>query len=151
MSVVSDLLHPLATLHWEECSPLPEGGLYPHCLVLNNKLYVATTHKYSTTDVVHNLHTCSADLKSWFPLAVPTEWFGIGVYRSKLVLAGGKETTTRKVTDKLWVSEDGTAWDSSVLPPMPTPRSLPSIASAEDPECLVVAGGHMTESRRSKF
>ena len=141
MSEAGDLLHPLATLQWEEATPLPKGGRYPQCFMLKDRLYMATTHKYSTMDMVHNLHRSTADLKTWVPLEVPSELFGIGVYCSEVVLVGGRETTTRRVTDKIWVSEDGTDWRASELPPMLSPRSLPSVASAEDPECLIVAGG----------
>ena len=135
-----DLFHPLATLSWEECCPFPHGGLYPQCIAVKNKVYVATICKYAMQEVTR-LHVCNSDFTAWTPLTTPTEqWFGISSYHSQLVVVGGKEYLTGKLTNKVWVSDDGIKWEPS-LPPLPAPRFSPSVVNTGSPEYLLVAGG----------
>ena len=135
-----DILHPLAYLHWEECYPSPYGRLYPQCLIVRNQLYVATTCRYTMQNIV-KLHVYNAGLTAWTALNTPTEqWFGISRYHSQLVIIGGLEQSSQKLTSKVWSSDNGIDWELS-LPPLPTPRSSPSVVNTGSPEYLIVAGG----------
>lgn len=133
-----DILHPLTTLHWEECKVLPEGIDDTRCVLFNDRLYV--TGRLLSSGNYAKLFRSSPDLKSWTTLATPSYWFALATYLSQLVLVGGIEVATKEMTNKLWTSDNGTRWKSS-LPPMPAVRSATSAVSVGDPECLVVAGG----------
>ena len=87
------------------------------------------------------------DLRSWRELnARGVKDFGLGVYKSNLVMLGGllpaqgRHRMPQRLNDVL-VSNNGIKW-RSYLPPMPTRRASPTVVSAgESPEYLVVAGG----------
>ena len=97
------------------------GGRYLSCSKHNARLYVSTT-----------------SFKSWRVVSTPSTSYSLATYKSQLVLIGGKELATNEVTNKVWVSEDGRSWHTS-LPPMTTARhSSSAISSAE---CLIVSGG----------
>ena len=72
----------------------------------------------------------------WTEFTTPTRGCGLIVYKSQLVLVGGTETSTSKITNKLWLSGGGSNWQLT-LPPMPTPCLLPSVTANE--QCLVIA------------
>ena len=128
-----DILHPLATLHWEECAPLPKGILYVHCVVWKDRVWVGGGQGGSA-----RLYRSSSDVTSWTELATPTSYFALATYHSQLVLVGGGYESEPK--NKLWTLDTGDEWQPS-LPPMPTRRCSSSAVSAGTPECLVVAGG----------
>ena len=95
-----------------------------------------------TAESIGELHF-TADLSSWTTLAVPgVIKFGLGTYRSQLVLVGGVNYVGKVVGD-VWVSKDGTKWQQSEsLPPLPTPCHQPAVINIGSPEYLIVAGGH---------
>ena len=76
----------------------------------------------------------------------PTYWFALVVYRSQLVLVGGREYDNSSRpgphTNTLWtLNELNSLWqETSQLPPMITKRHSASAVSHAD--CLLVAGGH---------
>ncbi len=76
---------------------------------------------------------------NWNICQVPSKGFSLTCFRSKLVLVGGKETGTQKLTNNLWVSSEGENWELS-LPPMPTEREFPITTAIA--ETLMVAGGY---------
>ena len=129
-----DIFHPLASLHWEKCAPLPEDVYGADCVAWNDSVWVKG--HYTT-----KLFKSSAGLNSWTALTTPTYDYALTSYHSQLVLVGGKETGTDHVTNKLWTSETGMDWQPSVLPPMHTRRYGSSAANTGTPECLVVVGG----------
>ena len=77
-------------------------------------------------------------------LSTPTYFFGLTTYQSQLVLAGGVEAGTHKVTDQLLTSMNGKSWKPT-LPPMPTKRTHCSAVTTKNPECIIVAGGEKSE------
>ena len=135
-----DLLHPLATLNWEESSglgpslnaPIGYGG---GSVVLNNKVYCVTSKSLNP-----QLFMFSIQWHSWTVLKTPASNYTLTTYLSQLVLVGGMEANTTETTNKLWTSAAGLNWKQS-LPPMPTKRSFPTAVNTELPECIVVAGG----------
>ena len=87
------------------------------------------------------LHFSSiADLHTWTTLTTPTTNYALTTYNSKLVLVGGKESSTATITNKLWTGDAEGNWQTS-LPPMPTKRHSSSAINVEGTECLIVAGG----------
>lgn len=91
-------------------------------------------------DTANKLYAFSIDSTSWTTLLVPTVEFALTTYHSQLVLLGGREVSTKRVSEKVWMSKTGASWDLS-LPPMPTKRCSASSVNTGSPECLVVAGG----------
>ena len=113
--------------------------------MLQDKLYLVAYNNPFVTGFVNPLlnyvlYVFSADFSSWKALAVPSQWFGLTTYNSKLVLVGGNEVETNKVCNKLWVSATGVNWQPS-LPPMPTCRCCCTAVNPKSPECIIVAGG----------
>ena len=87
------------------------------------------------------LHVASiSDLSRWTKLTsnLPTHSCALTTYHSQLVLVGGKDTTTQRVTNKLLTSDTGHDWQPS-LPPMLTLHCSPSVVNTISPEYLVVA------------
>ena len=130
-----DLLHPLVTLHWENCHTW-NGNKPIHCAVLHDKVGIlAGTYKHE--DV---LHISSTDLESWTTTKLPYSAMSLTTYQSKFVAVGGRDSSTFEPTNLLFSSDTGREWQES-LPPMPTKRHSASSISTRSPEILVVAGG----------
>ena len=84
------------------------------------------------------------DSDSLAKVKLPTYTKGISTYRSQLVLVGGLHRTTQQVTNKVWVSDDGSKWESS-LPPLPITCKNPLVVNTGSPEYLIVIGGQIVE------
>ena len=78
------------------------------------------------------------------------EWFSMAVVNNQLVLVGGRDVQTRKVTNKLgvWNEQSLRRW-THPLPPMTTACHLPSVATHNN-RWLVVMGGHDGKSHLSR-
>lgn len=138
MCLQVDILHPLATFHWEECGSLPGRLYYPQCVLLHDKLYVANRSKWPSD----KLYVSSTTLSSWSTLTTPVHAYALATYHSQLVLVGGTDSTAGVIYNKLWTSSGTTKvnWQPS-LPPMPTMRFSCSAVNIGAPELLIVAGG----------
>lgn len=113
----------------------------PQCVLLNNKLYVGgATEMLSMPEDTNVLYTSSADLHSWSTIATPIRYYGLSTYHSQLLLIGGMDHNMC-ITDKLWLSEDGSCWDDKELVRMPCKCFTPTVVSTGSPEHLIVAGG----------
>ena len=135
-----DILHPLATLHWEQC-PLLVSIFDAQCVFVNNRLYVGSELTSSGTDTRIFVFSTNSDLLS--ELTTPTCHYALTTYNSQLVLVGGKLSSTNELSDRLWVRNEGKGiWDPSLLPPMPTARSDSSAINVGSRDYIVVAGGH---------
>ena len=115
-------------------------------MLLHNKIYVGGGNDGSLTSPVFSrlLYSSIYSIK-WDEygsvMSMPTGYYGLTTYRSKLVLVGGCENSTGQCTNKLWINDAGESW-KEMLPPMLTPRYFSSaINIGTDPEYLVVAGG----------
>ena len=155
-----DVLDPLATVQWEKCCTMTEDDTfyspseifegdqkkYLTCAFLKGKLYFGVsyidTSRIQIDDHTGSLFEFSDDLKTWKRLLpLPCVLFGLSTYRSRLVLVGGLDLETEQLTNKVWVSEDGTKpWEAS-LPPLQKKRHSMTVANTGNPEYLVVAGG----------
>lgn len=148
--VEQDLLHPSTTVHWEEYfgRVSERGVISSECVLWNKKLCVGIVDRenfgydgdWTTAQLYPKLLVFSPDCNWWKTIhTVPISYFALTTYCSKLVLVGGKETELT-ITNKLWVSEDGSHWQPS-LPPMPTKRFSSVAVNVGSPGHLVVVGG----------
>lgn len=112
--------------------------VYKCAVVMGNKIYIrGEANKLFVVTLNATLNS-----GSWTVSTTPTSIYALTTYHSRLVLVGGLDTSTLKVTNKLWVSDEGVDWDTS-LPPMPTRRALSSAINTGSPQYLVVAGGRV--------
>ncbi len=89
------------------------------------------------------VYTYNSPFDLWGSMAVPApcKWFGMAVFKEKLVLVGGKQVGDCKAVTECW--NKLTVWDTNEwthsLPPMTTARLAPTVFNSGT--CLVVAGG----------
>ena len=109
----------------------------------SDKLYVGggLTQRKSQRDEA-KLYVYSPTTNTWdTAIATPVYWFALAIYRSKLVLVGGREyynsNKPGRTTNKLYKR---TELDWKEISPMKTKRHSASAISYAD--CLLVAGGH---------
>ncbi len=132
------ILHPGGvSLEWTQCADLPVRMCDAQAVQLRTKVYVQGDTGSTETD--SKIYTYEVPTDVWVSMESPTRWSALTIYRSQLVLVGGrKESTTKEVTNQLWVLQDEQTW-AQPLPPMPTARDSASAISSGDH--LVVAGG----------
>ncbi len=73
-----------------------------------------------------------------------TYWYTLVVHDSELLLVGGREYTTKEITNKVFTMRDGRFVET--LPPLKKIRNSPSAVSSGS--ALVVAGGGGTSGVR---
>ena len=139
-----DILHPLATIDWQECpGPLPlDTTPRHHVVAIKDKLYTSIVDYPDTYgENRHFICSTSSTFTSWTVHEPPAflECFGLTSYHSQLLVVGGKERG--EATNKVWTSDTGLAdWQLS-LPPMPGRHESPIVTSTGPfPECVIVAG-----------
>ena len=136
---VIDLLHPLATIHWEEwfkSSLLKTRTFGTRRILFKGKPYLFTND---------GILMYGYDRDSLEKVKLPTKGlYGISTYRSQIVLVGGLDPTTQLATNKVWVSDDGSKWEPS-LPPLPIAHEKPLVVNTGNPEYLIVIGGRINE------
>ena len=133
-----NLLHPLASLEWKECSEMPLGMSDAQAVLLGEKVYIGGGDStYDISPAVLLIYDCHND--SWKTLDTPTLNYALTTYNSQLVLVGGRDPTNKHVTNQLWALDEQWQWTQS-LPPMTTGRSWASAVSMD--HYLIVAGGH---------
>ena len=82
--------------------------------------------------------------ESWSSMDTPTYWYGLTIYDDHLVLVGGMEYPSHRLTNKIWLlqslGEDGREeWKEDAIPPMPSRRH--SVSAVGYDKLLLVAGG----------
>jgi hypothetical protein len=127
-----DLLNPLATIQWKRRGELKYGRILPKVVQFKGKLVASS----------YFLWVADSDYSHWKELDAPSYFSGLSTYHSQLVLVGGE--ISGRPTNKVWVSDDGYSWNTS-LPPMPTARVWPGVVNTGTPEYLLVVGGHPCE------
>ena len=115
-----NLLLPLASLEWRECSEMPLGMSDAQAVVLGDKVYIGGGDSTHHSQAVLIIYDYSND--SWRMLDTPTVNYALTTYNSKLVLVGGRDLNTETITNQLWVLDEQWHWTQS-LPPMTTGRS----------------------------
>ena len=137
------ILHPLATLDWEDCTPLPESMDNPQCVLLHDVLYVGGGHIPQGRDDSKLFMSSTVNKPLvWDVCHTPTERYALTTYHSQLVLVGGRDPFTSETSNMLWTlsSDVGMNWQPSIQE-MPTKRYGASAMNTGTPEYLVVAGG----------
>ena len=145
------LFHPLASLSWEKLlaisqkSPTSRVRLpdYHNVVIHGDKIYIGG--HYMIFEITLNTASKSASLTE---MTAPCSNFTLSTYLSRLVIVGGREwwssgqheLSPYEITNKVWTSDDGVKWETS-LPPMPTRRADASAVNPSSSQCLVVAGG----------
>lgn len=124
-----NLLHPLASLEWRECSRMPLGMSDAQAVVLRGKVYVGGGE-------LSTLFNCLLvyDFNIGI-LRTPVYYYTLATYRSQLVVIGGKSSTSGQDTNKLWVLDE----HLHSFTFMPTKRSDSSSVAVGSH--LIVAGG----------
>ncbi len=117
-------------------------------VLLGKKVYVGGGDVYdivdSTNDIsAANVYACDLSCDdAWEIIESPCYWSALAAYQEKLVLIGGIESSTDKMSKKLWMfqSEEGakSSWSSS-LPDLTTSRYWASAIATQ--HHIVVAGG----------
>ena len=132
-------LQPPLTLRWRRHSDLPWGMVYPHCVMVEEKLYIGGGDTYSY-DAQHTVWQYESD--QWVELEhYQCWWFAMAAMKKKLTLVGGLDTSTLRVTNEIavWERKGVSHQWTHPYPPMPTPRESPAVATHN--QWLVVAGG----------
>jgi len=129
------------TLRWRQHKDLPCGMSHPHCVIVEGKLYIGGGY----TDSYDDRHTVwQYESGQWSKLKhYKWRYFSMTAVKRQLTMVGGEDTSTlpRQTTndvavwDRKWASHTWT----HPYPPMPTPRSIPAVATYN--QWLVVAGG----------
>ena len=140
-----DVLHPLASLEWEECRGPPSSVYDGQAVWLKDKVYVVGGGLSGSYRDRARLYVYTPATDTWTTLDTPVYYYALTTYHSQLVLVGGREYVREfalgNITNKLWtLSEDG-QWQET-LPPMPTPCVSASAVSHGD-HLLVIGDGRV--------
>ena len=120
---------------------------YPEAVMLNDKVYNGAGNTFNGLSVTSTVMVYNVPNHEWSLLPVyDYYWFGMTSLDNKLVLIGGGVKGTEKRTNKLGVWDD--KWVNTILPPMPTARSGPTMVTYKN-RWLVVSGGYCDFSVRT--
>ena len=131
-----NLLHPLTSLEWSEYCEIPVGVYIAQAVLVGKKAYIGGRILHARSPSGLLVYDFTKD--SWDILDTPTEDYALAAYHSQLVLVGGIDPNTEKVTNELWVLDEQHHWTQPLLP-MTTERCYASALSAGNH--LIVAGG----------
>ena len=118
---------------------MPMGMSDAQAVLLRNKVHIGggTCDLFPESPASLLIYDFTDD--SWDLLVeTPTEGYALITYDSQLVLVGGKDPTTGKISNQLWVMDEQQYW-AQPLPPMTTKCSRASAVSVD--HHLIVAGG----------
>ena len=107
-------------------------------VMIGDNVYVGGGRNINATNVVmvYNIHT-----GTWGKLPrYGSEWFGMAAVNNQLVLVGGSNILSWRVTNVLGVWDEGSQKWTHPFPEMSTPRWYSSVVSYQ--RWLVVAGGN---------
>ena len=128
-------------LHFKRCADLPVASSKFSCVVIEDVVYVGGCGEskvvYAYTESKWNrLPTC------------PVMCFGLGKLFGKVFAVGGMITSKRVTADVFMFSNESREWVKGI-PPMPTPRSFPTVISHES--AFVACGGFSVYSPSEKI
>ena len=134
-----DILHPLASVKWQECREVPECIGRAQAVWLKDKVYLGGGTVSGSKRDEARLYIYSPATDTWDVLDTPVYHFALTTYHSHLVLVGGWEHTSGLPTNKLWtLSEHNQWWET--LPPLPTPLPAPGASAVSHGDHLLVIG-----------
>ena len=133
-----DILHPLATLEWEERPSLPVEMYNAQAVFLDGTLHVGGGFTEGSLRDYARLFSCKPGGDgSWTATDTPTYYYALTTYDSHLLLVGGKEYSSKQITNKIYTMIDGEF--KELLPPMKEKRHSTSAVSSGS--VLAVPGG----------
>ena len=141
LSLQFDILHPLTSIQWRDACRLPVKMRDVQSVLMGHNVVVGggMTFGDSTADTTVYIYDINRDYWDIHSIA-PTYRSALTTYRSQLVLAGGFEVASDRLTNSVRVFENG-EWCPSI-PAMTVARYGASAVSRE--QHLIVAGGDST-------
>ena len=134
-----DILHPFATLEWEERPSLPVEMYNAQAVFLDGTLHVGGGVAVGSYRNYARLYSCKPGGDgSWTATDTPNYYYALTTYDSHLLLVGGREYPSNQITNKIYTMIDGEF--KELLPPMTEKRRSSSAVSSGS--VLAVAGGH---------
>ena len=134
-----DILHPLATLEWEERPSLPVEMYDAQAVFLDGTLHVGGGITEGSLRDDARLYSCKPGGDgSWTATDTPTYFYALTIYDSHLLLVGGIEYPSQQITNKIYTMIDGEF--KELLQPMKDKWYSTSAVSSVS--VLAVAGGH---------
>ena len=137
---LSETKDPL-NIDWQNCKEMPHGmTYYPEAIiVLNEKIYVGAGTSHGGNDAVVMVYNIPNNEWSSLP-EYECYWFGMASLDNHLVVVGGVIRKSQCRANKLGIwNEESNCW-THTLPPMPTERSGPTVATYKN-RWIMVAGG----------
>ena len=118
---------------------MPMGAASFGATIYNSKFYISAFYKDGNGKPVFPVLVYSTNEHKWSTLPEQQRGAAIAVVNNHVTLIGGRDVSTRKVTNTLssWYEEEG-RW-KHVLPPMPTGRHCAAVISHDN--LLLVTGG----------
>lgn len=138
---LSETKDPL-NIDWWNCKEMPHGmTYYPEAIMLNEKVYVGAGTSHCNNNEVVMVYNIPNNEWSSLP-EYECYWFGMTSLDNNLVVVGGVISMlgSQRRTNQLgtW-NEELNCW-THTLPPMPTARSGPTVATYKN-RWILVAGG----------
>ena len=129
-------------LTWEKCSDLP-SPLYNASVALHdNKVYTMASDA-PDDDTYDYVYVYDINGNQWDRLPPPEQYMGtLQIINSNLTVIGGRDNTTRKITNKV-TTYDNNSW-KNIYPNMNKPRVKPGVVTHLD--YVIVAGGALDKT-----
>ena len=131
-------LQPGVRLQWKRCADVPVGMSSACVIVVGEKMYLGggyTTEK----NAAHKVFQYDRRGNMWNILPnCPVMWFGMAYFMGRIITVGGMDLQ-HSLTSKVHCLRESQQWEE-FLPPMPTARSAPSIATTS--VAIIAAGGN---------
>ena len=146
---LSELNLPLK-LKWRRGKDLPFGAYgYPKVVIFMEKVYIGGGDASSNKRQTVMVYDPKQDSYDTLPPYTYYKFFSMAVVNNQLILVGGRNVQTKKVTNKLGVwNEQSKRW-THPLPPMTTACHSSSVATHNN-RWLVVIGGEDDETHLSR-
>ena len=141
LSLQFDILHPLTSIQWREACTLPVKMYDVQPVLMGHNVIVegGWTYGGSTADPTVYIYDINRDYWGIHSIA-PTYRSALTTYRSQLVLAGGFEVASDRVTNSVCVFENG-EWCPSIPAKTMARRGASAVSRGQH---LIVAGGIST-------
>ena len=129
-------------IKWTQLADLPVPLVDARSAVQYHKIYV--TGESLVEDAIHQVYVYDINTNQWGQLPPSGHYYGIPhIIGGKLVIIGGRLSTTKKMTNKVSTfDEDSQTW-TSYYPDLLSVRSKPGVVSHL--EHVIVAGGGLDD------
>ena len=126
-------------IKWTQLADLPAPLCFTYAAVQHHNIYV-TGCGSPVDDAIHQIYVYDINTDQWGQLPPSGHYYGVPhIIGGKLVIIGGRLSTTKKVTSKVSTfDEDSQTW-TSYYPDLLSVRSRPGVVSHL--EHVIVAGG----------